>query len=76
MIGILAVFAVSTLANIDAELLAFSGYPSLRDVVSSVALTFFAFLGFGVITFTAKELADPERASFLGPCTSHSASPP
>ena len=29
--------------------------------MSSVALTFFAFLGFGVITFTAKELADPKR---------------
>ena len=43
------------------DLLAFSGYPSLRDIVSSVALTFFAFLGFGVITFTAKDLADPSR---------------
>ena len=40
---------------------AFSGYPPLRDIVSSVALTFFAFLGFGVITFTAKDLADPNR---------------
>ena len=29
--------------------------------MSSVALTFFAFLGFGVITFTAKDLADPAR---------------
>jgi amino acid transporter len=29
--------------------------------VASVALTFFAFLGFGVITFTAKDLADPAR---------------
>jgi amino acid transporter len=29
--------------------------------VSSVALTFFAFLGFGVVTFTAKDLADPAR---------------
>jgi amino acid transporter len=29
--------------------------------VSSVALTFFAFLGFGVITFTAKDLANPAR---------------
>jgi amino acid transporter len=29
--------------------------------VSSVALTFFAFLGFGVVTFTAKDLADPSR---------------
>jgi amino acid transporter len=61
VVGILTLFAVSTLANIDADLLAFSGYPSLRDIVSSVALTFFAFLGFGVVTFTAKDLADPSR---------------
>jgi amino acid transporter len=61
VVGILTLFAVSTLANLDADLLAFSGYPSLRDIVSSVALTFFAFLGFGVITFTAKDLADPSR---------------
>jgi amino acid transporter len=61
VLGILTVFAVSTLANIDADLLAFSGYPPFGDVVSSVALTFFAFLGFGVITFTAKDLADPSR---------------
>jgi amino acid transporter len=61
VVGILAVFAVTTLANLDADLLAFSGYPSLADIVSSVALTFFAFLGFGIITFTAKDLADPAR---------------
>ena len=61
VIGILTVFAVATLANLDPDLLAFSGYPSLRDIVSSVALTFFAFLGFGVITFTAKDLAEPAR---------------
>jgi amino acid transporter len=61
VIGILTVFAVATLANLDADLLAFSGYPGLADVVSSVALTFFAFLGFGVVTFTAKDLADPAR---------------
>jgi amino acid transporter len=61
VIGILTVFAVTTLATMDPDLLAFSGYPSVRDIVSSVALTFFAFLGFGVITFTAKDLADPAR---------------
>ena len=61
VIAILAVFAVSTLSNIDLDLLAFSGYPSVRDIVASVALTFFAFLGFGVITFTASELAAPSR---------------
>src|SRR6516225_11280678 len=61
VIGILTVFAISTLANLHPHLLAFSGYPSFKDIVSSVALTFFAFLGFGVITFTAKDLANPAR---------------
>jgi amino acid transporter len=61
VIGILSVFAVVTIANMDPHLLAFSGYPPLKDIVSSVALTFFAFLGFGVVTFTAKDLPDPSR---------------
>ena len=61
VIGILTVFAISTLANLHPHLLAFSGYPSLQKIVSSVALTFFAFLGFGVITFTAKDLDQPKR---------------
>ena len=61
VIGILTVFAVSTLANMDPDLLAFSEYPPFGDIVASVALTFFAFLGFGVVTFTAKDLADPSR---------------
>ena len=61
VIGILTVFAVATLANMDPDLLAFSDYPPFGDIVASVALTFFAFLGFGVVTFTAKDLADPSR---------------
>jgi amino acid transporter len=61
VIGILSVFAVTTIANMDPHLLAFSGYPPLKDIVSSVALTFFAFLGFGVVTFTAKDLPNPSR---------------
>jgi amino acid transporter len=61
VLTILTLFAVTTLANLDLDLLAFSGYPQFRDIVSSVALTFFAFLGFGVVTFTAKDLADPSR---------------
>jgi amino acid transporter len=61
VLTILTLFAVTTLVNLDRELLAFSGYPPLRDIVASVALTFFAFLGFGVVTFTAKDLADPSR---------------
>ena len=74
VLSILVVFSVATLANLDLDLLAFSGYPPLRDIVSSVALTFFAFLGFGVITFTAKDLADPAGSS-PGPSTWRWASP-
>jgi amino acid transporter len=61
VLTILTLFAVTTLVNIDPHLLAFSGYPPFRHIVSSVALTFFAFLGFGVVTFTAKDLANPAR---------------
>jgi amino acid transporter len=61
VLGILTIFAVVTLVNMNPSLLAPSGYPPVRDIVSSVALTFFAFLGFGIITFTAKDLAQPSR---------------
>ena len=61
VLGILTLFAVVTLVNMNPSLLAPSGYPPLRDIISSVALTFFAFLGFGIITFTAKDLAKPSR---------------
>jgi amino acid transporter len=61
VLGTLGIFAVATLAQADFDLLAPSGYPGVREIVSSIALTFFAFLGFGVITFTVKDLADPPR---------------
>jgi amino acid transporter len=61
VLGILSLFAVVTLANMTPHLLAPSGYPPFRDIVASVALTFFAFLGFGIITFTAKDLSKPSR---------------
>ncbi len=61
VVGILTVFAVVLLVHIHASLLAPSGYPPWKDIISSVALTFFAFLGFGIITFTAKDLRKPSR---------------
>ena len=61
VLTILTVFAITTLVNIDLTLLAPSGYPGWREIIASVALTFFAFLGFGVITFTAKDLPDPAK---------------
>ena len=50
-----------TLVDIDFDLLAVSGYPSFSTIVASVALTFFAYLGFSVITFAVGDLADPAR---------------
>jgi amino acid transporter len=61
VVGILAFFAIVTISNAQPSLLAPSTYPGIRDIVSGVALTFFAFLGFGVVTFTAKDLKDPSR---------------
>lgn len=61
VLGSLIVFAIATLTNIEPGLLDSAAYPPFSDIVASVALTFFAFLGFGVITFTAKDLAEPSR---------------
>jgi amino acid transporter len=61
LLGVFAIFIAVTLVDIDFDLLAFSGYPSFGDIVASVALTFFAYLGFSVITFAAGDLRDPAR---------------
>jgi amino acid transporter len=61
VLAVFGIFIVATLTTVDASLLAPSGYPPLHDIVSSVALTFFAFLGFAVITFSAGDLRNPER---------------
>jgi amino acid transporter len=61
VLATLVIFSLVTVLTADWSLLAPSGYPTLRQISSSVALTFFAFLGFGVITFTAKDLPDPTR---------------
>jgi amino acid transporter len=61
VLGAFVVFLCSTLPNINTHMLAFSGYPSAAKIVSSVALTFFAYLGFNVITFTGGDLKHPRR---------------
>jgi amino acid transporter len=58
-LAVFAVFVVVTIGDADWGLLAFSGYPSVSDIVASVALTFFAFLGFSVISFSVGDLKDP-----------------
>ena len=61
LLVVFAVFVVATITNIDAHLLAPSGYPSTRSIVSSVALTFFAYLGVAVISFAGGDIVHPER---------------
>jgi amino acid transporter len=61
LLCVFAVFIVVTISDVNWDLLAFSGYPSFSKIVASIALTFFAFLGFGVMTFTVANLRDPER---------------
>ncbi len=56
-----AFFIVVTLPDINLDLLAFGGYPSFSKIVASIALTFFAYMGFNVITFTAGDLRDPSH---------------
>ena len=61
LLAVFAVFVVVTIADVDFDLLAFSGYPAFSKIIASIALTFFAFLGFGVMTFTVGNLRNPER---------------
>ncbi len=73
VIGILSCSRLRPSSNAEFTLLAPSGYPPLGDIVGSVALTFFAFLGFGVITFTAAHWSS-RSDSFHAPCTWRSGS--
>jgi amino acid transporter len=61
LLAVFAIFIAVTIVDIDFDLLAFSTYPSFSDIVASVALTFFAYLGFSVITFAAGDLRNPGR---------------
>ena len=59
MVGILGLFVAVTLPSIDLDKLSVDGYPPVSDIVASVALTFFAYLGFSVITFAVGDMRDP-----------------
>jgi amino acid transporter len=61
VIALLAGFAVVLIFNLNPDLLAPSDYPPASDIFSSVALTFFAYLGFNVIAFSAGDMANPKR---------------
>ena len=65
VLGILCFFAVVLLVNMTPSLLAPSKYPPLQDIISSVALTFFAFLGFDIPPLMARKLGDRASAGLL-----------
>ena len=62
LLAVFSVFIVATLTELQQHLLSPSGYPSARKIISSVALTFFAYLGFAVISFTAGDMPNPSRS--------------
>ncbi len=60
-IGVLAVFAIAGLIFIDPARLAPSTYPPAPMVFYALALTFFAYEGFRVITNAAEDMPDPAK---------------
>ena len=61
VIVILGGFAFITIRHADFSLLSPTNYPPARSIISSVALTFFAFLGFAVVAFSAGDMENPRR---------------
>jgi amino acid transporter len=61
LLAVFAVLVAATIVDINPHLLAFSGYPPVSEIIASVAITYFAYLGFSVITFAAGDLRDPAR---------------
>ena len=58
---IITLFAVIALFYIRPELLSLKDAPPVLNVFSSIALTFFAYEGFRVITNTAEDMPDPGK---------------
>ncbi len=60
-LSIIILFTVVVFFYIDPALLSLKDAPPVMNVFSSVALTFFAFEGFRVITNTAEDMDDPGK---------------
>ena len=56
---ILSGFAIAMLSQMNIALLNPSSYPPISYIFASVALTFFAYLGFGVISFSGGDIENP-----------------
>jgi amino acid transporter len=60
-VSVLVVFAVIGLLTVQPELLSPQRYPPFFAIFYSLAVTFFAYEGFRVITNAAEDMPDPER---------------
>lgn len=58
---VLVGFAIAMLVELNPSLLAPATYPPLSLVFASVALTFFSYLGFGVLAFTGGDIQNPKK---------------
>lgn len=58
---VLAILSVVGIAYLNPDLLSTSYYPPTNDIFFSLAITFFAFEGFRVITNTAEDMPNPSK---------------
>jgi amino acid transporter len=58
---VLAILSVAGIAFLNPDLLSTSYYPPTNDIFFSLAITFFAFEGFRVITNTAEDMPNPSK---------------
>ncbi len=58
---VLLVLAIGGLTALDPALLSPGNYPPTGSILSSVAITFFAYEGFRVVTNAAEDVTSPER---------------
>ncbi len=58
---VLSGFAIAMLVQMNPAMLAPSTYPPMSYILASVALTFFAYLGFGVISFSGGDIENPRK---------------
>jgi amino acid transporter len=58
---VLAILSVAGIVYLNPDLLSTSYYPPTNDIFFSLAITFFAFEGFRVITNTAEDMPNPSK---------------
>jgi amino acid transporter len=60
-LSILVIFTIIAFFYIDPSLLSIKDAPPVKNIFSSIALTFFAYEGFRVITNTAEDMQNPQK---------------